>query len=441
MDCFQVFRGGAEKDKCGFAGDCLHVFRGGAENDTRVARCAPQGERLTLPRLVRFIAKNMRIFSHWAGLALCLTGVSLAWGDDKGVVSVGLEEFIGGTGESAVELVRTGLSNSGVIQAAPGVSGVGQGWLLRGSSSAGRIDGALLDEKGTVVFNNQYTEPDLRDNAHAFADDVVTAITQARGIAATKISFVSRRGGRPEIYLADSDGQRIRQVTSDGALKGAPALGPGGLLLAYTSYQSGFADVFIKDLRFGTEQALLNGPGTNSGAAFSHDGLRMALTMSYEGDTEIYVCGMSGSRARARRVTDSRSVEFSPSWSPDGTRLVFCSDAGGVPQLFVVPSKGGDPERLDTGYRNNTSPDWSPDGVHIAFTGRQSSGAAVVLYDLTSGKSRVVLSRAHDPSWAPNGRHLAAVQDGELVVLDTVTGKSRTIVRGFAGLDEPSWSR
>lgn len=371
--------------------------------------------------------------------ALLCAGGTPAGADEKAAVMVGMEDFIGGTGESAGAVIKNDLNASGVLRIRDGGDPAGGGWLLRGSSSAGRIDGALLDAKGTVVFNNHYAEPDLRDNAHAFADDVVTAITGGRGMAATKIAFVSRRSGAPEIYLADSDGERTRQVTSGGALKGAPALAPGGILLAYTSWQSGFADVFLKDLRFGTERAVLSAPGTNSGAAFSRDGTRLALTMSFEGDTEIYVSTLTGSRAR--RVTESRSVEWSPAWSPDGARLVFCSDAGGLPQLFVAPRQGGETERLDTGYRNNTSPEWSPDGAHIAFTGRQSSGPAVVLYELASGKTRVMLSRAEDPTWAPDGRHLAAVQEGSLVVVDTVTGSSRTIVSSFSRLSEPAWSR
>jgi TolB protein len=382
------------------------------------------------------IMRDLLSVTLLAGLA---AGGVVARAQDQGVVKVGLEEFIGGTGESASQLVREDLGHSGVLKPLDGVAMAGSGWVLRGSSSAGRIDGALLDQKGTVIFNNHYDEPDLRDNAHAFADDVVTAITQSRGIASSKIAFVSRRGGRTEIYLTDSDGQRIRQVTSDGALKGSPTLGPGSLLLAYTSWQSGYGDVMLKDLRFGTERPLVNAPGTNSGAAFSHDGTRLALSMSYEGDSEIYVTGLSGSRIR--RVTESASVEFSPAWAPDGNRLVFCSDANGVPQLFVVNRTGGEPGRLETGYRHNTSPDWSPDGGHLAFTGRQSSGAAVVVYDLAAGRSRVVLSRAEDPTWAPNGRHLAAVQDGSLVIVDTLTGDRRTIVTGFPGLAEPAWSR
>ena len=169
----------------------------------------------------------MQVFSSVVLVALLCAGQTAVRGDEKGTVLVGMEELIGGTGESAGQVIRNDLNGSGVLRIQDGAGLTSGRWLLRGSSSAGRIDGALLDAKGTVIFNNHYDEPDLRDNAHAFSDDVVTAITGGRGMAATKIAFVSRRSGAPEIYLADSDGERTRQVTGGGGLKGAPALAPG----------------------------------------------------------------------------------------------------------------------------------------------------------------------------------------------------------------------
>lgn len=381
---------------------------------------------------------SARPFLLSAAAVWSIVAGSLRADDDSGRVTVGMEEFIGGTGASASQLVREDLGNSGLLSILNNPE-EGGGWLIRGSSSAGRIDGALIDKKGSVVFNNHYDDPDLRDNAHAFSDDIVTAITGIRGIASSKIAFVSSRSGATEIYLADCDGGRIQQVTSTGSLKGAPSLGPGSILLAYTSYASGFADVMLKDLRTAEERAVLAAPGTNSGAVFTNDGSRLALTMSFGGDTDIYFSNLSGSRCQ--RVTNSRSVEFSPSWSPDGSRIVFCSDAGGSPQLYVATRSGGNPERLETGYRHTTSPSWSPDGVHIAFTGRQSSGAGVMIYNLASGNSRVALSGAHNPSWAPDGRHLVAVQKDSLVILDVVNGQRRTVVSGVPRLREPAWSK
>lgn len=342
---------------------------------------------------------------------------------------------MGGTGNSAAEIVRRALERSGRFEISPTV---GQ-WLVRASSSAGRIDGALVATSGTVLFNNHYDSSDLRDNASAFADDIVNAVTGERGIALSRIAFVSDKSGFKEIYVCDSDGQRVQQITRDRTVSVSPSLGPGAVLLAHTSYVSGFPDVYVTNLKDGERQCVINAPGTNSGAAFSHDGSRLALTMTHEGDPEIYLTTVNGSRSK--RLTQSRSVEFSPAWAPDGERLVFCSDATGSPQLYLCPRRGGAPERLVTGAGKCFDPDWSPDGRLIAFTAVRGSEKSVVLYDMETGQSRTVLAGAADPCWAPDGRHLVALQANSLVVLNILSGKKQRILSDMGRISEPVWSR
>ena len=71
----------------------------------------------------------------------------------------------------------------------------------------------------------------------------------------------------------------------------SPALSPDGRRLAYTGYQSGYADIYLVDLTNGARNRIIKFPGTNSGAAFSPDGSRIACTMSKDGNPEIYVTG------------------------------------------------------------------------------------------------------------------------------------------------------
>ncbi len=350
--------------------------------------------------------------------------------------AVGMEEFLGGTGGAASKLVRQALERSGTLELSAGPSR----WVVRASSSAGRIDGALVtSENGKVIFNNHYDWPDLRDNAHAFADDLVKAVTGGTGIAMSRIAFVSDRSGHKEIYVCDSDGQRVQQITRDASLNVCPALGPGGLLLVHTSYAGGFPDVYVTNLRDGDRQRLISAPGTNSGAAFSADGTRLALTMTHGGDPEIHITPVTG--GRSRRLTESRSVEFSPAWAPDGERLVFCSDATGSPQLYICPRRGGAPERLATGIASCTDPDWNADGRLIAFTARNGGNRSVAVYEIETGRTRIVLTSAADPAWAPDGRHLAAVQGGDLTVVDVSTGRKEKIISGMGRVSEPSWSK
>lgn len=342
---------------------------------------------------------------------------------------------MGGTGVSAAEIVRKSLERTGKFTITPNV---GQ-WLIRASSSAGRIDGALVATDGKILFNNHYDTPDLLDNAKAFADDIVDALTGERGIAFSRIAFVSDQTGSKEIYLCDGDGQRVRQITRDRSTNVSPSLGPGGINLVFTSYVSGFPDVYLMGMQDGKRQRIISTPGTNSGAVFSQDGSRLALTMTHAGDPEIYIT--SGTGTRPQRVTESRSVEFSPAWAPDGERLVFCSDATGTPQLYICPRKGGLPERLDTGGVKCTDPDWNANGHYIAFTAWKGGEKSVAVYEMETGRTRTVLPGGSDPSWAPDGRHLVAVQANSLVILNVMTGAKERIVSGMGKISEPAWSR
>ncbi len=370
----------------------------------------------------------------WAATVLVILTVQPATAGQPPTPVISFEEFIGGTGGSAAKLVRGALEQSGRFT----IAGTGQ-WQVRASSSAGRIDGALIGPKGTVTLSNHYDSADLRDNAYSFADDIVETITGEPGIARSRIAFVSDTTGFKEIHICDSDGGRVQQITRDRSLNVGPTLGPGGILMAHTSYTSGFPDVYVTNLYDGDRQRVISAPGTNSGAAFSHDGTRLALTMTHEGDAEIFVTTVTG--GRSKRLTESRSVEFSPAWAPDGERLVFCSDATGSPQLYIVPRRGGAPERLATATARCTDPDWSADGRFIAFTAWKGNSPAVALYEMETGTVRTVLGGASDPCWAPDARHLVAVQSGNLVVLNVLTGSKKAIVSGMGKISEPAWSR
>src|SRR3546814_15012399 len=69
-----------------------------------------------------------------------------------------------------------------------------------------------------------------------------------------------------------------------------------------------------------------------------------------------------------RRLTRDASIETSPSYSPDGTQIVFESDRGGRQQLYVMPASAGQARRISYGNGSYASPLWSPKGDRIAFT-------------------------------------------------------------------------
>ncbi len=347
--------------------------------------------------------------------------------------SVAIQPFGGPEGAASAKVVENDLSLSGLFSIVPAGRA---SYSISATAGAGSLDGTVTDGAGGVVLRKTYAGG-LRSAAHAFSDDIVETLTGNKGIASSKIAFVSARTGRKEIYTADYDGAGLKQLTSDNSISVSPALSPDGSRLAYTGYQSGYADVYLIDLASGARNRIVKFPGTNSGASFSPDGSRIALTVSKDGNPEIYVVGANGSGAR--RLTRTSGVESSPTWSPDGSELIYSSDQRGGPQLFRIASGGGEGRLVTTGYSYCTEPSWSPDGKKVAFTIRQG-GFSIAILDLATGAVRLV-GQGEDPVWGANSRHLLYSTGSTIELLDTVKGRSTPIVSGLGRVSEPTWSR
>src|SRR5262249_24009533 len=83
------------------------------------------------------------------------------------------------------------------------------------------------------------TRPDLRATSHEMADRIVLVLTGERGIATTRIAFVSNRSGSKELYAMDYDGEGLTVPTQNGSINLSPDWAPSGSLLASVSYLKG----------------------------------------------------------------------------------------------------------------------------------------------------------------------------------------------------------
>jgi predicted Ser/Thr protein kinase len=130
----------------------------------------------------------------------------------------------------------------------------------------------------------------------------------------------------------------------------------------------------------------------------------------YQRDGDIYVRNCDGSGAR--RLTDHPASDWLPTWSPDGTRIVFTSDRDAVRegwgQLHTVDADGSNLTRLTYTERNDEHPSWSPDGNRIAF--HSWCDLAVINAD---GANWTTLVEGDDdlcvgyPTWSPDGHRIA----------------------------------
>ncbi|MHC1763508.1 MAG: hypothetical protein AB9869_04260 [Verrucomicrobiia bacterium] len=312
-------------------------------------------------------------------------------------------------------------------------------------SAASAVEGMVTERltQAVVLENRRYSGGSLRAQAHTFSDDIVQKLLGRPGIARTKIAFKGENGGNTEIYVADYDGANAVAVTQDRALVAAPCWVPGQRILYYTSYKSGFADVYSHNLNTGERRAVAKYPGLNSSAAVSPDGRRVALILSKGGSPDVYVCNADGSNLR--QLTNTREDESSPCWSPDGRTICFCSRSGGAPALYTISADGGSMKRLRIrGSGSSTEPDWSPDGKWIAFTVMRRSGFDLYIAPAEGGDA-ILLTAGSDPSWAPNSRTLLFTRRAGgrnvLSLLDVNTKRFKDVPQNFGSCSQPSWAK
>ena len=311
-------------------------------------------------------------------------------------------------------------------------------------TAAGNVQGRVVDliSKQTKL-SRSYTGTSLRRQAHAFADDIVQAITGKKGIAQTKIAFKAQSSsGNGEIYVADFDGANPQSVTHDDTIVAAPAWVPGRLAVYYTSYKRGNPDIFYHNLGTGQRHVVAGYSGLNTSASVSPDGSKVAMILSRSGSPDVWVCDADGSNLKQLTVTPED--ESSPCWSPDGRWICFATKVNERRVLAKVPAGGGAIQRIPTaGAPNPTEPDWSPDGKWIAFTSQ--TGEFDICVVPADGGTPTVLVAGEDPSWSPNSRTLVFTRrtGGRYVlsVLDVFTKQVKDIARISGSDSQPAWAR
>jgi TolB protein len=313
-------------------------------------------------------------------------------------------------------------------------------FLISGSNSD-RLEGRLIDRfSNKSIIAKAYAGDAPRRLAHAFADEVVEAVTGKKGIAQTRIAYKVDTGATSEIVVADYDGYNAQPVTNDKVIVAAPTWVPGRRMLFYTSYKLNNPDIYSHDLQTGRREIVARYSGLNTSAAISPDGTKVAMILSKAGSPDLYVSDLNGKNLV--QLTKTRASESSPCWSPDGKTICFVSDAPGRATLYTIPAAGGEMRRLTT-TSGTTEPDWSPDGKTIIFT---VTGRGFDLYIVpASGGQPEFLVAGEDPSWAPNSRTVIFTRRIKgtrvLSLLDVPTKRIKDIKQMPGNCSQPSWAR
>ena len=270
--------------------------------------------------------------------------------------------------------------------------------------------------------------------------------------AAPYISFTSNRTGNSDIYVIDTDGENLRNLTNHPAYDYGATWAPNGRSFAFMSDRDGDYDIYIMKVNATKARRLTNNPELRiSGPAWSPDGNWIAFTsdVSKNQRYDIYKIDINGKNLQ--QLTDDEKYNFSPAWSPDGEQIAFYSrrDNGGI---YVMNADGKRIRRVSHPQDTGSLPSWSPDGKHIAYY-VGIAGGGIYIMDVNGRNSRRVTPLniwSESPAWSPDGDWIAYDAeidnpwgnpnvDQNIYIVSIDGGKPRQITT-HAGKDRnPAW--
>jgi TolB protein len=198
------------------------------------------------------------------------------------------------------------------------------------------------------------------------------------GSAKYTVAYGSLAPVKLNIFLADRDGKNARPLLAKPDFDYDPSFSADGAWIVFTSQRGGSADLYRVHPNGSGIERLTDDPAFDDQGALSPDGKTLAFVSTRAGKANIWLLDLSS--RKLRNLTPDSSGDFRPAWSPDGEWIAFSSDRDTKPfkfafatahmtEIYVMRRDGSNVRRLTTSSDAMFgTPSWSPDGSRIIST-------------------------------------------------------------------------
>ena len=295
----------------------------------------------------------------------------------------------------------------------------------------------------TAAFNQKFQ----RRAIHAIDNNIYQKLTNIKGDFTSKIALaVQLNSGQYSVIVSDFDGYNPKTIITTAHPIISLDWDNSGKYLSYATYETGKPVVYVQNLTVGSRYAVANFNGSNSSPDFTPNGQKLAVTLSKDYGSHIYLVNNQKftSSSYAVPLINYGTIDTEADISSTG-KVVFTSDHDGGPQIFMTDLNGSSPTRITSGLGNyNTTARFSNDGSKITFINRNSGTLQAYVLDLVTQSAYPISQNAnHDlaPSFAPNDKLVIFSSDNSIYI-SNITGTVQTKLNNlsFSQIIDQRWS-
>jgi TolB protein len=252
-----------------------------------------------------------------------------------------------------------------------------------------------------------------------------------------RIAFASNRSGEFQIFIMNSDGTGLLQVTHDTGGNVTPSWSPDGRMIAFasTEQRDGNAEVYVMNADGSDQRRLTNNPADDSHPHWSPDSQRIIFsssrtTQNPKGPEWDDIFSMNVNGSDLQQHTHCAAICTFPSYSPDVRKIAYrrvtnspafqwdFTPAQRNSEIFVANIDGTNEMNVSNSAGFDGWPAWSPDGRWIAFAsnrlGPANVGQIFVVHPDGTGLKQISSSGSFvQPAWSSDGRRIYAYQNVE----------------------------